>query len=160
VAVQSTAAGTPVTVNGLGGPMGASVGNSATGLTSLNATVDLENPAGTISLTLDDSRDSTAQTISVNGTSVTGLPRSSVSFSTLSDWTVNGGTGGNTFKIKSTTVPTTVNAGTGSGNDTINVGKDGNKLNQINADVTVNGHAGSSDVLIVADNDTLTPESY
>jgi hypothetical protein len=83
-------------------------------------------PGDYADLTIDDSADTTAHSASVSNTSVTNLAPATISYSPqdLRSFTVNGGTGGNTFTLTSTpsglgTTATHLNTGTGA--DTVNI---------------------------------------
>jgi hypothetical protein len=123
------------------------------------ATLNLENPPAFNSITLDDSADPTARTVTLssfnpNGADsegnndiwgrVRGLSASAdINFEYLdtASLTINGGSGGNTFTVNSTTMgmPGTTTINSGSGNDTFTITATGLGSNSINI---FNGQAG------------------
>ncbi|HEY1685258.1 MAG TPA: hypothetical protein VGG19_10880 [Tepidisphaeraceae bacterium] len=123
-----------LTVNGQDGYDEIYLGNdgSMDGFGS-NSTVDIPNYSAYTGLTLDDSADTTAETVDLtnqgaNG-QITGLGGATVTYSNdvLDGLTLNGGSGGNTFNIDGTlsnpfVYPTTteIDKGSGSGN-TVNI---------------------------------------
>jgi uncharacterized repeat protein (TIGR01451 family) len=129
-------------------------------------TVNLENPGSFNDITVNDSADATARTVTLDtlpaqppsdtaqdgdpyGT-ITGLAPAAINYeyADTTHLTLDGGTGGNTFNVHATGTPTTINDG--AGNDTVVVGNTANLLTGINSALTVNGQGGS-DVLQVND---------
>jgi hypothetical protein len=108
------------------------VGNAGSSQGILGS-LSIQNPAGFTNLTLDDSADGTARTVSLATGFITGLTPGAITYvpTDLASLTINGGSGGNTFNVASTlattlgTLPgtsafTTVNGGKGNNVFTIN----------------------------------------
>jgi Ca2+-binding RTX toxin-like protein len=148
--VQATAATSTLTVNGQGGRDTVLITNGHS-VQSILGAVTIGNTGGNTtnltSLTVDDSLDAIARTATLSGTVLSGLSPATITYSNLSDLTVNGGTGGNTFTVTSTpvngvaTLPTTLNSG--NGKDTVSV-----QTTAAASTLTINGQAGLDTVSI------------
>jgi hypothetical protein len=121
------------TINVIGhGANAVNVGNAGSAR-GIGFPVIVSNANGLSAVTIDDSTDPTAQTVTLDTFSpfpnivygrVTGLASAPVLFrqgQTLSPVTLNGGTGGNTFYVLQTIQATTTVVNAGSGTNTINV---------------------------------------
>jgi hypothetical protein len=114
--INIQAVGFPLTINSASGS-GAdliSVGDPSDTISGIAATVTI-NAAGTDSLVLDDRGFTEARTLTVNDTMITSDP-ATIAYSGPGSVTINGGTGGNTFRVLSTsaTSPLTVIGGSSS----------------------------------------------
>ena len=140
-------------INNQGGQDNVTIGslapNSLGGtLVNINGAVD-DYGAGSTSLTVDDSGDTTAETASLSDGEITGLARANILWSPsasatggVTDLHVHGGSGGNTFNVYGTS--NFYNATflrTGAGNDTVNVAATTGTLN-------IDGQNGSDTVTI------------
>lgn len=96
------------------------IGSNAAPASGLATVFQINGQGGGDSLTINDSTDTTARTINVNGASstVTGLS-GQITYGTLESLTVNAGSGADTINISGTAAaPTSINAGDGA--DTVN----------------------------------------
>ncbi len=146
VNVYSTAAGTPLTVNGVGiVNVGMGNGNNILG------TVNVINPPNRTALTVNDSLATSWKSVVLTEGSVSGLTGAPVSFTEndLSSLKLNAGRFSDNLYILSTpkngigTLVTTVNAG--QGNDKVYVGS-GGKLDGIQGRLTLNAGLGLDEV--------------
>jgi titin len=69
-------------------------------------------------LVVDDSADPTPRTVTITPTSITGLSPATIFYSDISNLTVDGGFGGNTFIVTNTALGTNTTVNTGNGVDT------------------------------------------
>ncbi len=159
VNVYSTAAGTPLTVNGVGiVDVGKGTGSNILG------SVNVINPPNRTALTVNDSLATSLKSVVLTKGSVSGLTQAIVTFTgaDLSSLTLNAGPLGDIFSIWSTpqngidSLVTTVNAG--QGNDTVYV-SDAGKLDGIQGRLTLNAGAGL-DELYLLDDQTVNPQTY
>ncbi len=84
---------------------------------------------------------------------------STISFANVAQLTINGGSSGNIFNVRSTTQSTTTTVNTGPGGDTVNVGSAANFLDGIQGPLNVNGR-GSNTTLNVIDQQATANEVY
>jgi hypothetical protein len=115
----------PLFINGQKAIDTVTVGNAGS-VQDINGDVDVTNAGGLTSLTVDDSADATARNVVLTAFSVSGLAPALISWTPgdINNLGINGGTGGNTFTVRTT--PPGVAAAqatlvTGTGNDTVNV---------------------------------------
>ncbi len=98
----------------------------AQSLITANVSIALQTESAAI--TVDDSQDTTAQTINVSSTQVDFNSTPAFSYGStpnVASLMVLGGSGGNTFNVNSTTATTATTLDTGTGSDTVNVTGDG-----------------------------------
>jgi hypothetical protein len=146
--VQSTAAGSTVAIHGQNGNDGVSVSNAGT-LQGLLGPVSVDNTSASTSLVIDDSNDTSARTISMTSAAetdtISGVAPSSVTANSahLSNFTLDGGSGGNTITLAGLTATGsgTATLNTGIGADTTNVGPS-SPIGVLN----INGQAGADSV--------------
>jgi hypothetical protein len=136
-------------------------------------TLNLENPPAFSDITVDDSADATAQTVTVStlganpadseGTSepwgqISGLAPAPINYeyADTNTVTLNGGSGDNTFTVLATGGPL-LTLSPGPGNDTVDIGN-GN-LSSLSELVTVNGSGGNT-TLVVDDSAFAGTDSY
>jgi hypothetical protein len=144
--VQNVAAGSSVAVHGQGGSDGVSVSNAGSVQGILGA-VSVDQAAGSTNLVIDDSSDTTARAISLadDGTTntIAGIAPASITakVSHLSNFTLDGGSGGNTVALTGMGAGGPVTLNTGTGADTTDVGPTAS-LGALN----INGEAGNDAV--------------
>ncbi|OYV94976.1 MAG: hypothetical protein B7Z73_02600, partial [Planctomycetia bacterium 21-64-5] len=157
--VQASPAGGTTTIDGMGGSDTVNLGSTAPTLggtlASIAGAVVVEDTGGTTALTLDDSGDTTPQTVLVTSAQVSGFNgAATLTYSGASQLTIDGGSGGNTVNIQSTSSATVYHVNTGSGNDTVNVSSDApndkGNLAGIQGNINLDTGAGS-DTLNVSD---------
>ncbi len=138
--VNSTAASTPVTLNGGGGT---DIFNlTASNLDPLAGAVTINGGGGTNTVNVNDQTKSGVQTYVVTATTVTRGPVfAGLTYASIQDLFLNGGTGADIYNIQSTSAATTVKGGAAS--DTFNVGNAG-VLDGILGALTVNGAGGTN----------------
>ena len=163
VEVAATAGlnGASLLIDGVDGADSVTIGTDHT-VAAILGPVSVQNLLGATELTLDDSADVAARTVSLavtNGASkadpgegtVTGLAPAPIHFRPvdLSSFTLDGGTGGNTFTVGDTVFPATPGAttantlNTGPGNDTVIV-----LVTSTGGPLSVHGQGGSDKVTI------------
>lgn len=152
--VQSTAANTPVNVNGGTGSYTFNVGVSNT-INGVNATgpINFNGGAGVSNLFVNDAATVGANTYTHDSPAagVGSIARTGVgliTYTNLATATINGGAGGNTANIRATlaTTPLTFNAGAGA--YTVNVGSAANNLDTILGELFIQGGTANSTVNI------------
>ncbi|HWE39968.1 MAG TPA: hypothetical protein VG406_25680, partial [Isosphaeraceae bacterium] len=147
--VQATGAGSTLILDTQGGVSADNVtlgGVAGIGAQSIQGTVDVGPTTGSIALTVDDSADTIARTVTLSDTALTGLDPATINLSTsVSALMVEGGSGGNTFTVTGTPGIADVTLDTGGGVDTVTVQGTGS-----GGLMTIDTQGGSS-----ADNVTL-----
>ena len=163
----------PIPLPRHGGPDTINVGNAGNAQ-NINAPLTIENSWGLDTVTVDDSADTTARTVTLGtappagdsdvfGT-VSGLTPATITYESAdtSSLTLDGGTGGNTFNVTDTPTNqfggsggTAISLNTGAGNDAVNVTGMG-----AGTTLAVNGQAGDDDLSVTgvsaADSFSLT----
>ncbi|MDB5309404.1 MAG: hypothetical protein JWO38_3606 [Gemmataceae bacterium] len=144
--VQTTSATAPVAIHGQGGTDTVTIGNAGS-VQGIAGTVSVDNFGGSTALTIDDSTDATARTVTATNAQVTGLAPATISYTAndLIALTVDGGSGGNTFNVTSTIFSSANTFNGGTGNDTLNITVTGLGANSVNA---FNGQAGSDTIAV------------
>jgi hypothetical protein len=116
--VLSTAAGTATTINSQGTDT-VTVGNNGS-VQGILGPLSID-PAN-VSLVVDDSADPTARTVTLTPTQIIGLSPAVINYdSGVSNLTVDGGFGGNTFDVVNTSASAVTNVNSGAGNDFVNM---------------------------------------
>jgi hypothetical protein len=110
-------------------------------------------------LTLDDSADKTARTVTTTAGDVLGLAPAPFFFGAQDTISleIDGGSGGNTFLVQG--LPPLMAIRGGTGNDTFTVGSPNNTLDNIHGILVFIGQ-GPNDTVNINDQGTTTPESY
>jgi hypothetical protein len=145
--VWRTAPSMPVYVYGGGGRDVVNVGNAVNGVQGIQGPLAISNPHGSTSLTVNDAADSTARIVTLSGKgNISGLAPAAVTYTPndLSDLTIFGGSGGNTFTVPSTAAAPAATLSAGAGNNTVNVGNAANTLDDILGALIVNGQGGNT----------------
>jgi hypothetical protein len=128
------------------GSNGAALGGT---LDNIKGTVSVFNgPNGSSYLTVDDGGDTAAKVATLTNASLTGIAPAAIYYTgaEVVTLTVDGGSGGNTYKVQSTAAGTSTTINMGAGNDLAGVGGPGNNLDHIQGALTFNGLAGSNRV--------------
>ena len=138
LAIQSTAAPTRVRATA---PTAIAVGSTSPApggtLSNLNGPLTIAGGNAT-ALALDDTAATAARTASITATTVAGFSPAPITYAGLTQLAVAAGSGVDAIAVRSTAVPTTVLAGTGT--DAITIGN-GGSVDAVAAPVTVDGHA-------------------
>jgi hypothetical protein len=162
--VKATPMGVPVALQGGGGLDAVTVGSSGS-VQDIKGMLTITNPGGTAnratSLTVDDSADPAARTVTLDASggfgTITGLAPAVIRFGTnndLSALTISGGRGGNTITIASTPANAATAVNAGAGLNTITVGS-GGKIDNIKGSLlTINGQNALSALTITDQNNT------
>jgi hypothetical protein len=159
VNVQSTAPGTPVSINtdtltaNTPNNNHVNIGSTASTLggtlANIAGPVNVSSSSGTTTLTIDDSGDTTGQTFTVTNNSITGTGFTGpINYSQVSTLTLDGGSGiNNSYNVQSTAASTTTNLLL-QGSNTVRVGSlapnSGGTLANINGVVDVYGPGSTS----------------
>jgi hypothetical protein len=167
VNILSEPAGTPVNVYG-GGSSTINIGNNVSGVQEIQGPIDLENPSGQNTITIDDSGDSTARTATlstvtdttiVNGASgpsgqLSGLAPATITwkYANTGQVTIRGGSGGDNWEVQGTGVGTSIVAG---GNDFVNVG-DGGSLAGLVGALNIEGPSNQTNINLDDSTDKTT----
>jgi acrosin len=122
-----------------GGMDNVTIGTASAGLQDITGPMGVISMGTGINLTLDDTADMTARTVTIQATRISGLAPVDINFLHLTMFTVDAGSGGNTFTILNVPAVTILNTGTG--NDTTNVEAAAFAL-------TIHGQAGSDTVIL------------
>jgi hypothetical protein len=110
--VQATQLGDPFAIHGQNGTDTVTVG-SAGSVQGIVAPVSVDNAGGATTLTLDDSADTTARTVTVAPTSVIGLAASAIAYLNVTTLTLKGGGPSDSFTV--TPSPSTTDSLVGGG---------------------------------------------
>jgi hypothetical protein len=135
------------------------VGNAgnAQGLTT---PLILSGPTDSITLTVDDSADTTARAVTATTSTVSGLARGGILYSAnqIASITLDGGSGGNTFSVPSTAGnrPLTIQAGLGA--NTVTAGNPLDGLQDIRGLLSVTGQGNTT--LLFDDRANPSPVTY
>jgi hypothetical protein len=151
--VQGLGAGSSLAIHGQNGNDGIAVSNAGS-LAGVLGPVSIDNAVAFSTVVIDDSNDTKARaaTISSNGTtdSISGIGPSSIAVrvTDLFNFTIDGGSGGNSFTLGGLGAAGTATLNTGTGADTTNVGPTSsvgplNINGQSGSDVVNLGSAGS-----------------
>ena len=146
-----------------------SVANATGTLVGVVGTLNIDGGGGANTLTINDQRNTKAQTYTVTGTQVTFLSGrgaiATVAYSNVNQLTLNGGSGGNIVRVQSTSIPTGINSG--SGPDTITVAggpPNPNRLDGIQGQLVINGPGGAigppNDAIIINDSGNVPGWNY
>jgi hypothetical protein len=158
--VESTAAGTPVTLNTGTGNNAVSVTPTSKQLKNLKGSLVIQpSPVGHTSVTIDDSADIadatytlTASTFQVNGSAL-------VTYAGATSLTALGGSGTDTFKVQGTAAATPVTLVTGSGGNAITVAGLSQSVDAIPGPLAINALAGTA-TLVVDDQATAGARTW
>ena len=161
VLIRSTQAGTQTTVRTAVGNHFIELGSAAP---NLGGTVnDLAGPItiignGQDTLVVDDSGDTTANSGTLTGTTITGLGMGSgVSYSGIALLDVNLGSGADTFGVAGTNATTTTTVNAGAGDDAVVAGAGTPaSVDGIAGALTINGEAGADTLTVDDSGDTST----
>jgi hypothetical protein len=152
VKIKSTAVPTTVTTTGPGADNDTVTLGDAGSVQGITATVNVTNLNALSSLVVDDSADPTGRTATLSDTGITGLAPGAITYdaNAISDLTVNGGLGVDTFTVANTIGNSTTTLNTGGGGDFVIVqaGSAGSTLN-------VNGQDGDDAFRVVPSADAL-----
>jgi hypothetical protein len=157
--VQSTAPGTPVSINtdALAASTNNHVNIGSTAptlggtLANIAGPVNVSSSSGSTTLTLDDSGDTTGQTVTVTSSSITGTwSPAAINYANVSTLTIEGGTGIHNFYIQSTARGTMTNLVLG-GSNTVRIGSNAPSLNGTLANIAGPLNVSNSSVMVVDD---------
>jgi hypothetical protein len=137
VDIEHTLAGVPVTIDSTSSDT-VRISPSGRFLDNIQGSVKI-NGNGSDTLIVNDQNDNFSDTYTLTSSSITRPFFAGITYSGVSAVTVNGGSGAETYNVKSTGAPLMLN--TGSGNDTVFLGS-GN-MNSLAGAVTVTGQGGS-----------------
>ena len=162
--------GAHTTFNSAGGMDVVNVGNATDGVQSIHATLQIRNTPNFTQLMLDNSADTTARTATiedyVDGSDhfgrITGLAPSEINYrviDVLTAPTVRGGSGDDTFYLRSLDAARGLVLEGSDGADAFLLGSGTNQVEPINGLTTVSGGAGS-DLLTFNDQGELAPLGF
>ncbi len=158
--IESTAAGTPVTLN-LGpnsnevdvSPINKSLKNLKAGLVIQPAS------AGQTSVSLDDSSDAANAAYTITASTVRASGAAAVTYAGATGLTLKGGSGADTFSVQGTAATTPVALNTGAGSNTVTVAGQTQSLDATAGSLTVNAGAGPA-ALVVDDQATTGARTW
>lgn len=144
--IRRTIVALGVAVNGGSENDTINIGSSGNSLDTILGTVTVNGDTSTTgdTLNLNDQGDTDAHTYTVNSTTLSRNGAALITYGTIEQINVNGGSGGNIVDVRSTAFGTDVTVNSGSGSDTINIGSVGNSLDAILGSVSVNGQSPAS----------------
>ena len=122
---------------------------------AIDAPLSLDGGSGTNTLDVDDTGDTTADTLLVTKTLIDGidLHPAGIAYDDFTTVDIRLGTGGDTINVQGTSGVTTIESR--GGNDTFNVSSDAatnaGSLSEIDADLVIDGGTGSSDLATISD---------
>jgi Ca2+-binding RTX toxin-like protein len=159
ISVQSTAAGTPVTINAGTGNDTVNLGTGGFALYALLGAVTVNGQDGTDVVTLNDANVTVSNTYTITGNTVSRQAFGGLTYGTIEGLTLTAGTAADTINIASTAAGTPVTVNAGGGNDTINLGTGGFALYALLGPVTVNGQDGT-DIVTLNDQNVTVSNTY
>jgi hypothetical protein len=157
--IESTASGTALTVQGGSGKDTFNISPAAKNLDHIQGNVSVEDKVGASVLNISDSSNSKAVTYSVTSTTVTRTGAATITYSSVSNLSLNGGTGSDIYNIESTPSSTAVSVKGASGKDTFNVDPAAQNLDNIKGNVSVEDIAGTN-VLNIFDSKNANAVTY
>jgi hypothetical protein len=154
VNILATATGSTLNLQGQNGLDSVNVGNAGS-VQGIQGAVNIENTTQADALTIDDSADATARTVTLSSFTpagdsawegITGLAPAVINYEVgdVTSATINGGTGGNTFNVNSLAAgigSTFLNTGTG--NDAVNI-----RSTDAGTTLSVDGQNGNDSVYL------------
>jgi hypothetical protein len=143
--IESTASGTPVTINAGAGDDTFNLAPTGKFLDSIKGNLTLNGGGGNNTLNEYDQNDTFNDAYTVTATTTSRNASALVTYSSIQSLVLNAGTGSLTFNIQGTGPGTAVTVNAGAGGDTINVTNTGHTLDGI-GQVTVNDASGTSTV--------------
>ena len=157
IAIQGTAAGTPVTVTAGDGDDALAIGTGT--LDNLLSAVNVDGGDGLDLLSLNDATDGTDNTYSIDTTrmSRTNGPAVSVDFTAIDQLLFAAGTGDDSIDIRATAAATPLTVNAGAGSDGVSVG--GGSLDNLLGMLTLNADLGI-DTLTVDDSADADDNNY
>jgi hypothetical protein len=160
--INSTAAGTPLTINAGNGANSFVMTPSTDNLNNLQGAVTLTAGTGSNTLTVDDQADSTnGDTYTIGVGSVQRTGEAMISYSGVSSVTINGSSSANiTYDIDSTAAgtPLTINAGNGA--NAFVMAPSTEFLDNIQGAVTLMAGTGSNSLTVDDQNDPFDGDTY
>jgi hypothetical protein len=155
ISIDSTAAGTPVTVmTGDAGTDHANLGLPSGTLASLAANVTFVGGKGVDTLMLWDNLSGVATTYTITGSSLDWGGSGKLLYNDIAGLTLRAGAGNDTFSIPSTARGTPLTVYTGPGNDQATLGGSAGGLSLLVSTVLINGGAGTNSITL---SDQLAP---
>ncbi len=145
--VQATSA--PLTIDTLSGT--ALVSSTVTvDSAGIGAALTIHNNPSRDTVIINDDTDSTNRTVTIGSNGITGLSAYPISFTnySVSDLTVNGGTGTNSYTITDTPAASGMTLNTGTGDDVVNV-------QGLASPLVVNGQGGTNTINVGSPSNTL-----
>jgi hypothetical protein len=155
--INSTAAGTPLTVNAGNGANVVNLAPSTDNLNNLAGAVTV-NAGSASTVNVDDQNNSAAATYTVTSTTVSRAGFGGLTYAGLGALVVNGGSHADTYNVQSTASVTAVTVNGGVGSDTFTLGS-GNSLGGIQGALTVNG-GGGTNTLTANDSSSASGQPY
>ena len=156
--IESTIAGSPVTVEGGASDDFFHVGLSTGSLANIQAPLTILGLGGSDFLFVHDQHNSKSQPYSVTFANVSRGGAAPITY-IVEDVFLYGGSGSDTYNIESTPTGTNIGVQAGNGNDTFNVSPLAHNLNKIQGHLTVAG-AGGQNALNIYDNNNASPADY
>jgi hypothetical protein len=155
--INTTAAGTPVAINGGSGANVFNLTPTSENLNNLAGAVTI-NAGSASTVNVDDQLNAAAATYTVTATKVSRSGFGGLTYAGLGALVLNGGSLADTYNIQSTAAGSIVTVHGGIGNDKFNLGS-GNSLNGIQGAVSING-GGGSNTLNAVDSSSASGQSY
>jgi hypothetical protein len=150
ITVESTGSGGTLNLENPGGNDGFTLGTIAGSGQSLLGTINVSTiSSGSTELQVYDYADTTARTVNLSATQLTGLTPATIDYSNLSTLAIEGGSGGNTFNVTGTpaNAETDIYSGTGANTTTVDatgVGSTAYIYGQGSADTVTLGNSGNT----------------
>jgi hypothetical protein len=140
--INSTASGTPVTINDDAGSDTVNVGNGD--LNAVAGAVTVNGSGGTALVNVNDQSNASVNSYAVTSSTVGRAGFAGLTYNGIAGLTINGGTAADTYSLNSTASGTPVTANGGASNDTFKL--TAGNLDSLAGAVTVNGGGGSNTV--------------
>jgi hypothetical protein len=142
--IESTAAGTQLTLNSGSGNDSIRLSNLAQLIGNIAGNVVINGQAGTDTLTAQDQNSPNDDVYSITPNTFSSDSSATVTYGTLESFTLNAGAGDSDFDLSGTAAGTPLTVNAGAGNDSINL----NNLSTFAAPITANGNGGADTISV------------
>ena len=165
--MQSTSNAVITLINAAAGKT-ITVGNPINGAQDVKGLLNIDRlNTGFVNLTVDNSADPSARTVTLIGTALTGLAGAAIGLDPVAMGNImliggsspSNNASGNTFNLQAVPASATVTVDAGPGDDVINVGSAANQLSTIAGTLTIDGQAGFN-TLTINDQNTIAAQTY
>jgi hypothetical protein len=151
--IDSLPSSFPVTINGGAGNDEVIVGFNSNGhnLDFVNSSINFIGGAGDDRITLLDQANGFSDTFTITSNNLIRTAFPGITYSGVTDITINGGTGNSFWDVNSTSSTATYRINAGDGNDTLRLAQSTSNLTNLGGQVIFNGQAGTNNRVFLQD---------